>query len=116
MNGILRSLDFIPQQSEDFSSFRAGERCVFACYPEGAKDLPRRLLSGRIGFHSFDSNQETCLFFPLWRDVCVGALHSCSNMLPIKRIKPHPNKSRRKIEQMYADPAELNATGPTDRT
>lgn len=89
----------------------------FVRYPEGAKDLPRRLLNGRIGFHSFDSNKETYLFFPLWCDTGVGALHSCSNMLSIKRTKPHLNKSRRKREeQMYADPAELNATGPASST
>lgn len=60
-----------------------GAMC-FARYPEGAKNLPRRLLSGKTGFHSFDSNQETCLFFPLWCDAGVGALQSCSNMLPIR--------------------------------
>lgn len=50
LNGISRSLYFSLQQLEAISSFWAGERCVFACYPKGAKNLPEGCEVAGAGF------------------------------------------------------------------
>lgn len=50
LNGILRRLYFSLQQLEAISSFCSGERCVFACYPKGAKNLPEGCKVAGVGF------------------------------------------------------------------
>lgn len=100
LNGILRSIHFSPQQLEAISSFWAGERCVFVCYPEVAKNLPEGCEMVGVGFIVLTVTRRH-VYFPHSGITGVTVLHQCFNMLPIKRTKPHWNKSKGSKEKKW---------------
>jgi hypothetical protein len=93
LNGILRHLYFSLPQLEAISSFWAGERCVFVCYPEVAKNLPEGCEMAGVGFLVLTVTRRH-VYFPRSGITRVTVLHPRFNMLPIKRTKPHWNKSK----------------------
>lgn len=65
----------------------------FVCYPEVAKNLLEGCEMAGVGFIVLTVTRRH-VYFPYSGITGVTVLHQCFNMLPIKRTKPHWNKSK----------------------